>query len=437
MAKKRNKVSKLAMGIVLMMMLVFSMTIPAFAEEQPYAKGTESTPADAAITKRLVMPAGTTTPTTTFEFEFEKKSLDGYDGIADKAAMPPVANATVEFTSADVGSESGGIKTINKESEHLFKDVTWDRAGVYIYTVTELTTTFTNSFAEKVTYTEAVYDVAVYVDNKSDGSGVYIAAISATIVAHDESNEGDDIGDKVDPTPGDMTVEVGDYSQMIFTNYYLKNNGGENPNDTVLSVSKEVSGMSANQEKYFPFSVVVSNPATVIDDPQGPATTYKAYVYDGATLVEDLSDYKNTAGANIKPDGNGIDYIVFESGSAITVNLKHGQWLSFIDLPVGSTFNVTESAVADYTASYKLTLKGALAGSESNQSDNESLSIGVRYLSDSSVADSAAFTNAYQTIIPGGISVNNLPYYVLAALTLLALSSYVVFKSRKRARSNA
>ena len=436
MKEKRNVLYKTIMSIVVAMMLMFSVAIPAFADD-PYAKGTESEPADAAITKRLVMPEETITPSIMFEFVIAKKGLDGKSDPADLDAMPGIPNKEVSFTSADAGDIADEIKTINKETGHLFEGISFDRAGVYEYTVTELTTTFTNSFEEKVTFTSAVYDIVVYVDNKADGSGVYILAIGAYIVVNDESNEDEPVGSKVDPTPGDMTIEVGDYSEMIFTNYYLKNNGGTEPDDTVLALSKVVTGMAANQEKYFPFSVTASNPVTVVDNPSDPATTYKAYVYDGTSLVDDLSDYLNTAAANIGTDDEGRDYIIFENGSPVTVNLKHGQWLSFIDLPVGAGYVITESAVADYTASYILSLDGVTSTEKSNLDSNEELSTGARKIADVTAAASAAFSNAYKTITPGGISVDNLPYYVIAGLALLALFGFVAFKSRKRASNIA
>ena len=431
MTKKLSILLRLTMSAVIAMMLMFSTAIPAFADGDP-VYGTETDPAQAAITKKLQMPIGTTTPAVTFTFEIAKVDLDGASGSADLALMPTITNKTLSFTSADIGNTVGGTKTVYKETTDLFVGITWPKAGVYKYHVTELTTGFTPT-NNRMVYSAAEYDLVVYVDNKTDGSGVYIRAIAAIITVINEPD--DKVGDKVDPTPGPKRV-VGDYSEMMWTNMYERNNG----DDTVLAVSKAVSGLGSDQTKYFTFNITCSKPE-LFPDPVGSPTIYKAYVYNSAgytDMVADLSAGLNTAAANVATDGDGNDYIMFPAGTTVTVNLKHGQWLSFIGMPVGAIYNVTEAAAVDYTPSYVLT-RDATPGTAVVGTENSALSISppTRYITegfDAGAPDKAAYTNAYKTVTPTGISVDNLPYYVIVVLALGALVGFVVFKSRRRER---
>ena len=400
------------------MMLLLGMATPAFAKGAPII-GTEAEPAQAAATKMLVMPIGTTTPTATFTFDFAKKSMDESTAPAALAEMPAITSKSVSFTAADVGTTVGGIKSVPKETASIFVGVTWPHAGLYEYTVTERTDTFTSTSQNSMTFTDAVYDLKVYVDNGTNG--LYIYAIAAVIVVTDPFNEDDNVGDKVDPTPGgDPTID-GDFSKMVFTNNFLRNNGPE----TVLAISKTITGTGADRSKYFPFSVTVTNPATVND----PAKTYKAFVVQGTTTLQTITA-NAPAGNIISGDDPRGPYIRFTTGVPLTVNLTDGQHLAFTDLPVGASFTATDQAAVDFTPSYRLTLN-AVQGSVVAGAENSALSTGSHYITES-YPDRADFNNTYKTIAVTGIFVDDLPYYAIIGVALLTLAGFVLFKSRRR-----
>ena len=427
--RKSNSVLRLIASFILAAALCLGMTATAFAADD-YSKGDEENPAEAAITKEFIMPVGTTTPEVTFKFEFEKKSFnDGSDEL-DLNYMPTIPSQTLEFDVTDTGTEEDGVKTIIKETENIIEGVVWPGVGVYEYTVKE-TKGIEDIGTGKVTYSEAEYTILVYVDNKEDGSGVYVAAIAAKIAKNDASNEDSEEGEKVDPTPGGGPGSEYGHSYMIFTNKYLKNNGGIDPTtDSVLDISKTVAGMSSDQTKYFEFSVTVSNPETVNDTDK----TYKAYVVDSkGNVVTPLTS--NAGTAVIKQDDQGRDYMEFKTGDPVTVNLKHDQKLSFIDLPVGSSFTVTEKATEDYTASYLLTIDGEKGAVVPNDSPNKALTIDKTYIGEE--ANSADYTNTYKTVTPTGLAVDNLPFIVLIVLALAALFGYAAVKARRRPKHNA
>jgi hypothetical protein len=363
------------------------------------------------------MPIGTTTPNAKFTFEFEALTVDGVK--ATSTNMPPIDDKYATFDGSEVNIGTDGVKVVYRETPDIFDGITWPNAGVYVYKVTEKLDTWTTpagaDYTDVMTYSFASYDIEVYVDNKADGSGYYIKYIAAILRIDDNGKELDEEF-KVDPTPGDPDV-IGDYSDMIFTNIYVKKTGGTDPtdeDDTVLEISKAVTGSMADHSKLFAFSVTVNSPEVGVADGE----KYKAYV------VETV---------------NGIDTVVtnleFTSGTAQTVNLSHGQRLTFLELPVGSSFAVTENAVSEYTASYSLILDGGKAVVGGNADDNTPLSITKKYIGENT--NSAAFFNAFRTVTPTGIGVDDLPYIVLFSVALMALTVYLIIRANRKNENNA
>jgi hypothetical protein len=414
-------------SIVLAMILCLALALPALAadpSEITWEPGTEKNPAEAAFTKILQMGEGTTTPETIFEFLFTPKTVNGVPYA--NGNMPLIGDNMVlnlEFDKNDPSITANGKKIVIKESDNFLKDLEWPHAGVYIYTVTENNDTFSNTAQETMKFSGAKYDLYVYVENGEEG--LYVSLVGALIIVID-TEDGGKVGEKVDPTPGGDPEIDGDYSKMIFTNDYLKKTT-ENPdtNDKgAFFISKTVSNQFADGSKYFKFSVTVTSPAI-----PSASKTYKAYVInDKNQVVTSADNFKGTFAA----DGA----IIFTAGAELDVYLKHGQKLVFVDMYIGGYFTVTEAANADYTPACKLTvngiatdipgsLGGALIAPET----------GVATLGEA--ANSAAFNNAYKQVTPTGISVDNLPYLIMIALALLALTGFVVVKTRLGLKYNA
>jgi hypothetical protein len=281
-------------------------------------------------------------------------------------------------------------------------------------------------------YSTEKYDLTVYVKEDAEGK-LYIHAITSCVVTNNESNE-EVAGDKVDPTPGGNHVDYF-YSQMIFSNDYLKNNGGEEPEDpgkiddyTVLAISKNVKGDFADKTKYFEFKVKVSNPSTV----KTTTDTYIAYVLE---KDKDGNIFVATSAANtaepIQTDTHSQKYILFTTDKELTINLKHGQWLAFIDLPVGAKFETTETGADKYLASYRLTLDGKETGPISALNMGDSLGLGGSK-SIGEASNRADFLNEFKEISITGVFVDNLPYFSMIAIALFALVGFVAIKSRRR-----
>jgi len=430
MTKNRTSMLKMLLSIALAVILSLGLALPAFAADDliTWPPGTLKDPAQAGLTKILKMPEGTITPEAAFQFQFSPISYNGKED--DKSKLPQIGDTNwivkVDFKASNNGAENAGVKTVRMESGNFLEDIKWSQAGVYVYKVKEISGTYANgnTFAEKMTYSGAEYDLYVYV-KQDENSGEYFVYLVGALIVKIDTTDGGKVGEKVDPTPGgegETTKET--YSKMIFTNMYLKNNGGEEPEDpedpkkideiAVLKVGKIVDGAFGDKSKEFKFKVTIGNPATITDT----EITGKAYIIDGKSVISGP--------------------LTFTAGTAKDIELKDGQWLAFTDLPVGSSFKVTEKAEVGYTPTAKV--KAYKIDKEYSADQSMSLTIpgeSEKATLDDTLSNSALFTNVYKDITPTGISVDDLPNIVMIAIALLALIGFTFIKYRAGAKSNA
>jgi len=409
---KKSKTLRAFLTLALALVLCLSTITTAFAAPGPITGGTELVPAQAVITKALQMPEGTVTPAETFTFTFAKKDLDGLSTTTALADMPAITSKTAAFTATDTGTTASSVKTVSKETASLFAGVIWPHAGVYTYTVTE-----TAGTTAGMSYSQASYDISVYVANGTTSGSLYVAAIGTSIVKTDNGTAG---SGKTDPTAS--TTISGASSAMMFTNTYIQTPTVVDPTlGDALSVSKTVAGTYGNQQMYFPFTVSLTQAMFV---PGTPA--YKVYVMEGTTVAT------TAANATISGTDTYGAYINVTAGTPITINLKHGQRLAFMGLPTGTTYSVTEAAAADYTPSASVVVNGG-APAVTNGTVSTALSIGSpTAIIIGANSNSAAYTNTYKNVTPTGISLNNLPFIMMIGLAVIALAAYIVVKSRKR-----
>ena len=114
-----------------------------------------------------------------------------------------------------------------------------------------------------------------------------------------------------------------------------------------LNLTKAVTGEDAPQTATFPFTLTVNNskaPATEpTDDPDHNSDYWVWFsIYDtkaGATVTD------ATVSGAIGPNADGYYYA--PSGTAISVQMKNGWNLRFINLPSGTTYTFVEGALAD------------------------------------------------------------------------------------------
>jgi hypothetical protein len=434
-------------------------------EKNALTGGTPTSPADAAITKILKLPAGTTIPSggIKFSFDIQAVSVDGDTSETARNTMPvPEADvAAVTINESDKAlkttTSSGGIIAIAKESDSIYTteadEGAFPHAGIYVYKVTEKANSavFADDllFTETVSYSLAEYQITLYVDAvdrtvdayKNVPYDFYIANIATKITKKDSGDapEGSDLDAKVNPTPGKNTEDIEtDYSGLAFTNTFTKTKTPNtedpedptNPANTSLFVSKQVTGSYANESEYFPFAITVTTPTIA-----GLPTSYNAYVVEGTGTVVTPTDETN--GTPTGTDSSQRSYFTFASGTPKTVSLKHGQRLVFLKTPVGTAYTAVEAAAANYVPSVTVAYNGGTGNADNggtattiNGALNAALSTQGRLVGEA--ANSAAFTNTRETVMPTGINLGNMPYYVLILLAAAALAAYAAARHRRR-----
>jgi hypothetical protein len=464
MSKKQNYLLKVITSIALIMVLSLALSLPAFADPI-YTEGYgPDDPAPAAITKAIKMPVNTTIPSATFTFNFTKVGIDDADDAATKAKMPELGPLTVIFPGVAPNKatliEDGGVRYAVLETEDFIAGLVsadWQGGeGIYRYQVEEDTNdTLSKPDEAWAIYSKAKYDIEVWVAADSDGD-LYARFVVVMLVEDfiDIYYPGGAGGEKVDPTPGghdqipNVTTIEDDFSQVVFTNQYWKTTiGGDDDTDTdsdtdddddfdaSLKIMKKVTGAGAEKDEYFSFTVKVTKPDMVVNDP--PVYNYKAYIVNAEGKV--VTSAANYSG-DIEDDVDG-DYFWITSGAEFTVKLKHGERIAFVDLITGSQVEVME----DPHANYKPTYKRSFAGTDAYPALTAGTLWGFprtadpapHYMRDGENNNNVLFTNNATGVTPTGISVDNLPYIVMIALAALALASYVALKTRKSAKNNA
>ena len=424
--------------LLLVLALVFALFLsfaPTAMAEPPYNA--------AAITKILQVPEGTEFPTMGFEFRFTPERYNG--STEDLVRVPTIGvpqSATTGVITINVNRATANLEgTVNRvstyyvESGNFVAGVTFPNAGVYDYLVTEIGSTYniTSPLHEALELSEAVYRVSILVQENNGVPFVYhVGVVRIT------TDDGDPGSEKVDPTPGGNGTTT-EYSQMTFTNKYVRTNGANNPDnpnpqkppatdptpgqpyngDSTLNIGNQITGLMGSQILPFDFGLRIDVPTLI---PEYVLPFYKAHLVDSTGVLNPTGTVNASL---IGQDANGMRYIRFAPGTVVDFQLKHGQTLVFINTPVGTAYNVTQAAEAGYTTtiqpfynSIKETLVTALTYAGL---------VGERF-------NAANYTNAFTDTTPTGLNVNDLPFYGLILLAVGGLAVFIIVKARKRNR---
>lgn len=215
--------------------------------------------------------------------------------------------------------------------------------GVYTYKITEVVPTIKTA---GTTYNDKDIYLVVTVLNDESTQNHFVAAI------HYES------------ASGSKTAGI--------TNSY---NAGD------LSVTKKITGNMADMDKTFPFEVVFI-PAN--------GETFNTTVQIVTDSARDYTTTKN------------------EDGSyTVKFELGHEGTATFTNIPVGTTYTITEDA-GKYTSDNTKVADGTINGGDKDESE---------------------WTNTLSSEIDTGISMDSMPYVLLLAVACMGL---IVFISKKR-----
>ena len=414
--------------IALAMMVV--LAVPAFAAtaSKSSAVGTDAT---VGLTKTLTVPVGTTIPSDTFSFAIARVTDNGEGENATNYDVTTTVTGITSPTTAKAAPNAGTEATATTATQIInYADVLsgakFNAAGVYAFDVTEVKPTtgyeapnFTRTTTdedgvvttETIKYSQAEYRLIVGVASytKDDGTtGYYIDTIQAVQTVADD---GTPINPATKPE-GDLNPATGEAGAINFTNNYLKSKqnpdpvGGEeeepktpDPTDgKTLFISKEITCEDAtatiDNDKVFQMTSTVTFPAG--------ATAYKYQIVkaDGTPVGAEQT--------LTKPANSNSKQFTFE--------LKNGERLVFTDIAIGATWTVEEADYPAYEASGEQTTASLVKDTAQNKSE-----IKNAYDPDEDPAT--------------GLSINNLPFIVLALVAIGGLCAYVIV--RRKSEDNA
>lgn len=342
------------------------------------------------------MPSeGVTTPDENFKFEFTKVSFNGKE--QEKNTCPDISNITTAYTAYDVtdGDDKKEGKQVIKSTSDILNGITWQKAGQYVYTVTE-----TKASTDGMEYSKASYTLSIIVVSEDGALKVKYVGIKK-----DKEDNGNDnpSATKVEHTPEGS----GSTNNFVFENKYFPKKGNDNPgtgevtpqDKNGLAISKKVEGDNTSSTQPFKFTMKIVKPEGLAD---GQKYTYIVTTKGGKELP--------ATGAKTA-----------EYGQDQEITLAHGDKVVLKDVHMGAKANVTEKDAAGYTPSVTVNCNGT---SMPKTETNEAKDI---ILGDKISGNSIEFINTQQT--PVGILIDNLPFIILITLAGMGIFFFV---KRKR-----
>lgn len=400
-SKTMKRILTSVLGAAMTFGLCMGNVVPAMAAGS-VIEGTEDAPVDAYLTKELQVAEGVTVPDAAFSFTFEKINEDGG---APTAEMPEITDKTVAYTEADTAEpDASGLKKIKKMSGNILDGVTFTHAGEYEYKITEAQTVAgytVDADNETLQYSKAEYKMRVIVNNKADGTGVYVKYVIVDRVLNDAGT-----AEAAKVNPGDDVTA----NTLTFTNIFTREGGlldGNDPADgkSCMEITKTVTGAAGDKTKEFDFTLTLKKSPTE----SAAVTEYKAKI--------------------TRADGTWETMSVPADESEFSFKLKHGEKFAFLGdetytLPAGTRYTVKEIGVNGYTTSAEVKENGGTATTINDVTAANKL-VGDH-------ENYAKYTNDKGVTPPTGIIINNLPFILLIGA---AIGAFVLFIAARRRRS--
>ena len=397
---KKRTIAKTGATMLTMAMLLNGTTVLAAGSNYgPQIGGTKTTTFD----KYLVMDQQANVPNVSFTYGVTAGAAKAYDvdgkkvqilaGVdADKVTMAGVgtdAANTIKYAPGNETAQDANalVKNYDKATEKYakktatldFSKCNFTEPGIYRYIITESGTN------QAVTNDEdATRVVDVYVNDASDADGKKLT-IAGYVLHSSESDiaAGDNLGsDGTDP----------EGKSQGFTNEY---------DTSDLTFKKEVSGNQASHDKYFEFTVEITDAV--------PGTVYNVNLSNAdATSKSNAATITENAGkTNPKELTVGKDGTVTQK-----FYLQHGQEITIQGIAKASHYSVTEKA-----EDYKSTEAGVTNYTAPAKGTIESADLKTSYL------------NTRAGVIPTGVMMTVAPF---AAVTLLGAAGMVKIRMSKK-----
>lgn len=350
MYKKMKKLHLCAAAMAALM----CCSMPVMAAGTNYSSkigGTKTTSFD----KYLVMDDEAEVPNVSFTYTVSSGTANSYtvDGKkfevlagvdADKVAMPGVGTITKNEITYAPGDETtqdvnAYVKNYdNTKQKYALKTATLDfsackftEPGIYRYVLTEY-----GSNQGVVNDADLTRAIDVYVDDVSDAEGKKLS-VTGYVLHSDEDG---------DP---DVSADSERGKSQGFTNVY---------DTSDLTFRKEVSGNQASRDKYFEFTVKITDAV---------AGTRYHVALDNA----DVTSGRNAATIEANAEQDNVAELVVGDDGTVTQKfyLQHGQEITIQGLAAGTKYEVTENA-EDYESTaagvtdYDDAVKSAIANED-------------------------------------------------------------------------
>ena len=467
MKKYRRLANLIAFAAVIASVAAVPMSASAAGTTYSSTLTTENDKKVTTLDKYLVMKADANVPNAQFTFSVAPGTAIAADKTSGTLAVlagvgtPVLTNGTMKFSTADtataeaakgtdtpvfVTADTSDEKYVKKTLTLDFSGVAFTEPGVYRYLITEAGTNqgITNGYVD-ASATELVRTLDVYVED------------AGTMVA-----DGTDAGKPQLKITGYVMyngTQTGAPKAAESASAAAPNNGAEvagaTKNDTITNVyssqdltfGKAVTGNQGSKDKYFKYTVEISNisaenaklsvdltgaDSAVPASPNAATKTDYAGKVNPAVLIADTTK-------TIAADGYTAETVTAgEAPETVTTYkitaeyyLQHGQYITIQGLPKGASYSVTEDA-EDYTQTSGIA--AALSplnwdGDDTNGND------ALDNAAEGSIADAdihTGYTNDRSGTIPTGILTTVAGSLGIVALGIAGVAGGAVYLKKKK-----
>lgn len=354
------------------------------------------------LTKNLKTVGGANHPSMDFEFEFQAEN-----GAPDLGLDP----VKISYT-----DDEKGIKTSEDIISLIEQKQPFTSSGEYTYTLTETSTSYTqhdgDDYIDNLVTSKAKYQVTFTVESNPKAAGYRVLSVAVKKLNNDD-------GTNANGAKQDNYYKEGDENDIRFENEYskeVKENNGKDPLiNHGLFVKKTVTGKLGDLNAYFPFTINLTAPT----DLTKPGLKTRARIFNSRTMKFETDV---TANGITTADANGYFDVLY--GTALNVNLKHGQAIVFEKAYVGSALKATETDAKSHTLTYQSVSGGQTA------TDANTITV-----SDKGINKVEAFNDKDQTTVPTGFNTNqssSMAMMLIAGMGL-AIALFFIVKNKKKA----
>ena len=466
MKKYRRFAAIIASAAVIASLAAVPMSASAAGTTYSSTLTTENGKKVTTLDKYLVMKADANVPNAQFTFSVAPGTAIAADKTSGTLAVlagigtPVLTNGTMTFSTADtataeaskgaddtpvfVTADTSDEKYVKKTLTLDFSGVAFTEPGVYRYLITEAGTNqgITNGYVDAST-TETVRTLDVYVED------------AGTTVA-----EGTDAGKPQLKITGYVMyngTQTGAPKAEASASAAAPNNGAEvagaTKNDTITNVyssqdltfGKAVTGNQGSKDKYFKYTVEISNisaqnaklsvdltgaDSAVPASPNAATKTDYAGKVNPAVLIADTTKTIAADGytAEAVTTGEAPDTVTTYKITA-EYYLQHGQYITIQGLPKGASYSVTEDE-EDYTKTSGIT-KDLSTLDWNGESGNDALADAVS----GTIADAdihTGYTNDRSGTIPTGILSTVAGSLGIVALGIAGVAGGAVYLKKKK-----